>query len=122
MSCVVESKITKFVALIVTWLWYTHYYSLLPSPVLSNKGKRVIYDAGMFGFIEEDDDEGFVDFMQEMVLTMQKVKHQGEKCMLEDFQGMLMDTIAESDGERSESGLCWSSSVSVSPKKKTRLL
>ncbi|KAL1350958.1 uncharacterized protein [Arachis hypogaea] len=91
--------------------------------VLSNKGKRMIYDAGMFGFIGEDDDEvcyGFVDFMQEMVLTMQKVKHQGEKCMMEDFQGILMDMIAESDEGSGKSGLCWSSSNS--PKKKTRIL
>ncbi|XP_029130007.1 dnaJ homolog subfamily B member 6 isoform X2 [Cajanus cajan] len=42
--------------------------------VLSNKGKRRIYDAGLFGLIGEDDDEGFVDFMQEMALMMQNVR------------------------------------------------
>ncbi|KAJ6723387.1 DNAJ-like protein SUBFAMILY B MEMBER 6-LIKE [Salix koriyanagi] len=42
--------------------------------VLSDKGKKRIYDAGMLGFLGDDDDEGFCDFMQEMILMMENVR------------------------------------------------
>ncbi|XP_024025880.1 dnaJ homolog subfamily B member 3 isoform X2 [Morus notabilis] len=42
--------------------------------VLSDKRKRTIYDAGLFGFIGDDEDEGFCDFMQEMVVLMKTEK------------------------------------------------
>ncbi|XP_022759686.1 uncharacterized protein LOC111306048 isoform X2 [Durio zibethinus] len=45
--------------------------------VLSDKGKRKIYDAGLLGLLTDDDDEGFLNFMQEMVLMMQNVRSQG---------------------------------------------
>ncbi|RDY09589.1 DnaJ-like subfamily B member 6 [Mucuna pruriens] len=85
--------------------------------VLSNKGKRRIYDAGLFGLIGEDDDEGFVDFMQEMVLMMQKVRPKDEKGMLEDLQGLFMDMMGDNEGM---SGLSWN--ASPCPTKKTRIL
>lgn len=73
-------------------------------PVLSDKGERTIYDAALFGLLGDDDDEvsflfsfslsfsfhfdflnaeflefwqqGFVDFMREMILMMQSVRPQ----------------------------------------------
>ncbi|TYG63638.1 hypothetical protein ES288_D06G046200v1 [Gossypium darwinii] len=43
--------------------------------VLSDKGKRKIYDAGLLGLLADDDDEvRFLNFMQEMVLMMQNVE------------------------------------------------
>ncbi|KAJ1412591.1 DnaJ domain containing protein [Sesbania bispinosa] len=68
--------------------------------VLSNKRKRRIYDAGLFGLIGEDDDED-------------------EKGMLEDLEGLLMDMMADSE-EMGKSGLSWSSSTC--PTKRTRIL
>ncbi|XP_021606520.1 dnaJ homolog subfamily B member 3 [Manihot esculenta] len=44
--------------------------------VLSDKGKKRVYDAGMLGFLGDDDDEGFCDFMQEMILMMENVRSQ----------------------------------------------
>ncbi|KAG4913720.1 hypothetical protein JHK82_054308 [Glycine max] len=68
--------------------------------VLSNKGKRRIYDAGLFGLIGEDDDED-------------------EKGMLEDLQGLLMVMMADNEG-MGKSGLSWNSSPC--PTKRTRIL
>nr|XP_023913188.1 uncharacterized protein LOC112024783 [Quercus suber] len=66
--------------------------------VLSNKGKRTIYDAGLFGLLGDDDDEGFVDFMQEMVLMMQNVRPQPqEENSMEELQGLLMDMVRENE-------------------------
>ncbi|KAK7337489.1 hypothetical protein VNO77_18066 [Canavalia gladiata] len=87
--------------------------------VLSNKGKKMIYDAGLFGLIGEDEDEGLVDLMQEMVLMMQKVRPKDEKGMLEDLQGLLMNMMADNEGT-GKSGLSWNSSPC--PTKKTRIL
>ncbi|TYH65311.1 hypothetical protein ES332_D06G047300v1 [Gossypium tomentosum] len=43
--------------------------------VLSDKGKRKIYDAGLLGLLADDDDEvRFLNFMQDMVLMMQNVE------------------------------------------------
>ncbi|XP_027353189.1 uncharacterized protein LOC113863712 isoform X2 [Abrus precatorius] len=89
--------------------------------VLSNKGKRRIYDAGFFGLIGEDDDGEFVDFMQEMILMMQKVRPKDEKGMMEDLQGLLIDMMmADNEGMNNESGLSWGSSQCS--RKKTRIL
>ncbi|KAE8657630.1 putative kinesin heavy chain [Hibiscus syriacus] len=74
--------------------------------VLSDKGKREIYDAGLLGLITDDDDEGFVNFMQEMVLMMQNVSSK-EGYSLEDLQGSLMDMMAEDD--RRKFGFDWDS-------------
>ncbi|KAL2345450.1 hypothetical protein Fmac_006735 [Flemingia macrophylla] len=87
--------------------------------VLSNKGKRRIYDAGLFGLIGEDDDEGFVDFMQEMALVMRNVTPKDEKSMYEDLEGLLMDMMADNEGT-GKSGL--SRNLSTCPTKKTRIL
>ncbi|KAI4349699.1 hypothetical protein L6164_010261 [Bauhinia variegata] len=85
--------------------------------VLSNKEKRTIYDAGLFGLVGEDDDEGFVDFMQEMVLMMKRVKPKDEKEVFEDLQGLLMEMMRDNEAI-AKSGLNWNSSTC--PRKRTR--
>ncbi|KAK8509814.1 hypothetical protein V6N12_001888 [Hibiscus sabdariffa] len=72
--------------------------------VLSDKGKRKIYDAGLLGLLTDDDDEGFVNFMQEMALMMQN-----EVYSLEDLHGSLMSMMAED--ERRKFGFDWDSSA-----------
>uniref|UniRef100_A0A9I9DCC6 J domain-containing protein n=1 Tax=Cucumis melo TaxID=3656 RepID=A0A9I9DCC6_CUCME len=65
--------------------------------VLSNKGKRSIYDAGLISFLTDDDDEGFCDFMIEMVSMMKSATQQGRKKKrkksLEDLRRSLMKTM-----------------------------
>ncbi|WVZ06307.1 hypothetical protein V8G54_019653 [Vigna mungo] len=87
--------------------------------VLSNTGKRRIYDAGLFGLIGEDDDEGFVDFMQEMVLMMQNVRPKDEKGTMEDLQGLLRDMMMKENEGIGKAGFCCNSSPC--PTKKTRI-
>ncbi|KDP28205.1 hypothetical protein JCGZ_13976 [Jatropha curcas] len=84
--------------------------------VLSDKRKRRIYDAGMLGFLGDDDDEGFCDFMQEMILMMENVRSQ-EGDDIEDLQGLLMEMMEED--ERLKFGLDWN--ICQTPKKRTRL-
>ncbi|KAJ4753638.1 hypothetical protein LUZ62_088043 [Rhynchospora pubera] len=43
--------------------------------VLSDKGKRAMYDAGLFDPLD-DDDQDFSDFMQEMLVMMDNVKNE----------------------------------------------
>nr|XP_019710261.1 uncharacterized protein LOC105057429 isoform X2 [Elaeis guineensis] len=62
--------------------------------VLSDKGKRAMYDAGLYDPFEEDDQD-FTDFMQEMLAMMDSVKTEPDS--LEDLQKMLAD-IANGDG------------------------
>ncbi|MBA0688919.1 hypothetical protein Goari_006680 [Gossypium aridum] len=83
--------------------------------VLSDKGKRKIYDAGLLGLLTDDDDEGFLNFMQEMVLMMQNVESK-EGNSLEDLQGSLMDMMIED--ERRIFGFEWDSSQNA--KKRAR--
>ncbi|KAG6748438.1 hypothetical protein POTOM_048359 [Populus tomentosa] len=65
--------------------------------VLSDKGKKRIYDAGMLGFLGDDDDEGFCDFVQEMVLMMEDVRSKEEGSTLEDLQALLMGMMTEDE-------------------------
>ncbi|EEF39319.1 dnaJ homolog subfamily B member 3 [Ricinus communis] len=83
--------------------------------VLSDKGKRKLYDAGMLSFLGDDDDEGFCNFLQEMLLMMENVNTK-EGDNLEDLQGLLMDMIAED--ERIKLGFDWDTPQSA--KKRTR--
>ncbi|QCD98257.1 dnaJ homolog subfamily B member 7-like [Vigna unguiculata] len=87
--------------------------------VLSNTGKRRIYDAGLFGLIGEDDDEGFVDFMQEMILMMQNERPKDEKGTTEDLQGLLRDMMMKENEGIGESG--FSCNSSPCPTKRTRI-
>ncbi|KAJ6873408.1 chaperone protein DnaJ-like [Populus alba x Populus x berolinensis] len=85
--------------------------------VLSDKGKKRIYDAGMLGFLGDDDDEGFCDFVQEMVLMMEDVRSKEEGSTLEDLQALLMGMMTED--ERVKSGLNWDAFQRA--RKRTRL-
>ncbi|GLT47673.1 hypothetical protein SLA2020_213490 [Shorea laevis] len=58
--------------------------------VLSDVGKRSIYDAGLYDPFEEED-EDFCDFMQEMLSMMNNVKHEGDS--FEDLQRMLAEMV-----------------------------
>ncbi|CAO2836629.1 unnamed protein product [Amaranthus hypochondriacus] len=58
--------------------------------VLSDQGKRSMYDAGFYDPTEEED-EGFCDFMQEMLSMMDNVR--GEKDSLEDLQKMFVEMV-----------------------------
>ncbi|XP_072982806.1 uncharacterized protein [Typha latifolia] len=65
--------------------------------VLSDKGKRAMYDAGLFDPLD-DDDQDFTDFMEEMLAMMDSVKSE-KPDTLEDLQKMLAE-IAGGDGAR----------------------
>ncbi|KAK1560899.1 hypothetical protein Q3G72_032052 [Acer saccharum] len=75
--------------------------------VLSDKEKKAIYDAGMLGLLgdDDDDDEGFCDFLQEMALMMASVNSPKEGYSLEYLQGLLMDMIA--DNQSIDFGFNW---------------
>ncbi|XP_021762934.1 uncharacterized protein LOC110727662 [Chenopodium quinoa] len=78
--------------------------------VLSDKGKRSVYDAGLYDLLLDDDDENFEDFMQEMAATIKRTRcqqvytficcfgmyigiqtHEGNN--LEELQKMLIEMI-----------------------------
>uniref|UniRef100_A0A7N0UDW6 J domain-containing protein n=1 Tax=Kalanchoe fedtschenkoi TaxID=63787 RepID=A0A7N0UDW6_KALFE len=58
--------------------------------VLSDQSKRTLYDAGMYD-PEEEEQEGFSDFVQEMVTLMAKVKREEKIYTLEELQGMFTE-------------------------------
>ncbi|KAL5210545.1 hypothetical protein ABZP36_006168 [Zizania latifolia] len=60
--------------------------------VLSDKGKRAMYDAELFDPLD-DDDQDFSDFMQEMLVMMDNVKNE-KPDTLEDLQKMLEDIVS----------------------------
>ncbi|KAJ3683658.1 hypothetical protein LUZ60_013885 [Juncus effusus] len=70
--------------------------------VLSDKGKRAMYDAGLFDPLE-DDDQDFTDFMQEMLVMMDNVKNE-KPDTLEDLQKMLEDIVKGCGADVGSSG------------------
>ncbi|KAL6146519.1 PREDICTED: dnaJ homolog subfamily B member 3 [Fragaria vesca subsp. vesca] len=58
--------------------------------VLSDQGKRSMYDAGLYDPLEEEDEE-FGDFMQEMISMMNNVKDEGDS--FEDLQRMFVEMV-----------------------------
>ncbi|KAL6969933.1 hypothetical protein U1Q18_029642 [Sarracenia purpurea var. burkii] len=58
--------------------------------VLSDQRKRALYDAGFYDSLEEDD-EGFSDFLQEMMSLMNEVRTEGKNYSMEELQGMFME-------------------------------
>ncbi|WOK92530.1 hypothetical protein Cni_G01221 [Canna indica] len=60
--------------------------------VLSDERRRGLYDSGLYDFVDEDDDEeveGFSDFVQEMVTLMASVNKENKQYSLEELQQML---------------------------------
>ncbi|XP_068663351.1 uncharacterized protein [Aristolochia californica] len=68
--------------------------------VLSDEGKRVMYDAGFYDPLEEED-EGFSDFMQEMLSMMDSVGSENES--FEDLQKMFVEMVGNESLEFSDS-------------------
>ncbi|KAH7516359.1 hypothetical protein FEM48_Zijuj10G0126600 [Ziziphus jujuba var. spinosa] len=58
--------------------------------VLSDQRKRTVYDAGLYD-PKDGDDEGFSDFLQEMVSLMAQARNEEKNYTLEDLQAMLME-------------------------------
>ncbi|CAO2828499.1 unnamed protein product [Amaranthus hypochondriacus] len=60
--------------------------------VLSDPKKRTLYDAGMYDPFEEVD-EGFCDFMQEMMALMAQVRDEEKPNSVEDLQNMFAEMV-----------------------------
>ncbi|KAL9277212.1 hypothetical protein ACSQ67_025220 [Phaseolus vulgaris] len=58
--------------------------------VLSDSKKRTVYDAGLYD-PQEEEDEGFSDFLEEMLSLMAQERKEKKHYDLEELQGMLMD-------------------------------
>jgi len=61
--------------------------------VLSDQSKRLMYDAGLYDPLEEEDEQ-FCDFMQEMLSMMNNVKDEGDS--FEDLQRMFAEMVGGS--------------------------
>ncbi|PSS03061.1 DnaJ subfamily B member like [Actinidia chinensis var. chinensis] len=59
--------------------------------VLSDEGKRSIYDAGVLDMFDED--EGMDEFMYDLMKMMDSNKVRGEQESLEDLQRSFMETF-----------------------------
>ncbi|KAI7745226.1 hypothetical protein M8C21_029914 [Ambrosia artemisiifolia] len=59
--------------------------------VLSDQRKRSMYDVGLYDPQEEEEDEGFADFMQEMSSLMKNVKKEEKKYSLGEIQSMFWE-------------------------------
>lgn len=57
--------------------------------VLSDRTKRTLYDAGLYD--EEDEVEGFTDFLQEMVSLVHDVRKEEKTYSFEELQSMFWD-------------------------------
>ncbi|KAK7379909.1 hypothetical protein VNO78_34185 [Psophocarpus tetragonolobus] len=58
--------------------------------VLSDSKKRTVYDAGLYD-PKEEEDEGFSDFVEEMLSLMAQVRREEKNYGLEELQDMLME-------------------------------
>ncbi|PON78752.1 Terminal organelle assembly protein [Parasponia andersonii] len=75
--------------------------------VLSDQRKRTIYNAGLYDPNDEED-EGFSDFVQEMVSLMAQTRRKEKGYSLEELQEMLVEMA---EGFKSTTSFCGSSSV-----------
>ncbi|ERN04357.1 hypothetical protein AMTRI_Chr13g117760 [Amborella trichopoda] len=62
--------------------------------VLSDHNKRTLYDAGLYS-PEEETDQGFCDFVQEMVGLMANVRAEERSYTIDDLQNMFAEMVAE---------------------------
>ncbi|XP_041013103.1 dnaJ homolog subfamily B member 7-like isoform X1 [Juglans microcarpa x Juglans regia] len=58
--------------------------------VLSDQRKRTLYDAGLYD-PDDEQDEGFSDFLQEMVSLMKQTRKEKKNYSLEELQRMLVE-------------------------------
>ncbi|XP_050231417.1 uncharacterized protein LOC126680338 [Mercurialis annua] len=62
--------------------------------VLSDHKKRALYDIGMYDPQDnEEEEDGFSDFAQEMVSLMAQEKRKNKNYSMEELQTMLMDMV-----------------------------
>ncbi|GAV62029.1 DnaJ domain-containing protein [Cephalotus follicularis] len=59
--------------------------------VLSDEGKRRMYDAGLYDPNDDDEVEGFSDFVQEMVSLMAQTRREDKSYSIEELQSMLTE-------------------------------
>ncbi|CAA0832981.1 Chaperone DnaJ-domain superfamily protein [Striga hermonthica] len=60
--------------------------------VLSDRRKRVMYDAGIYDPEDEDEEvEGFADFLQEMVSLMSDARKEAKNYSMEELQSMFCE-------------------------------
>ncbi|OMO88083.1 hypothetical protein COLO4_20479 [Corchorus olitorius] len=78
--------------------------------VLSDQRKRTLYDAGLYD-PEDEDDEGFSDFVGEMISLMAQTRKEEKGCSLEELQKMFWDMAQEF---QSPSWFCTSSTLEES--------
>lgn len=70
--------------------------------VLSDPKKRTMYDVGLY-CPEEEEDEGFSDFVEEMLSLMAQVRREEKVYGLEELQSMFMEMV---EGFESPSMYC----------------
>ncbi|CAL9116838.1 unnamed protein product [Musa acuminata var. zebrina] len=75
--------------------------------VLSDEKRRRLYDSGLYDPLQDDEEEveGFHDFVQEMVSLMARVRREEKQYSMEELQQMLPE-MAQDFG--SPSWPCWS--------------
>ncbi|KAL1209476.1 Chaperone protein dnaJ 6 [Cardamine amara subsp. amara] len=64
--------------------------------VLSDQGKRSMYDAGLY---DSGEDEGYFDFVQEMVSLMDQTRREEKQYSLGELQTMVNDMVYEFQSE-----------------------
>lgn len=62
--------------------------------VLSDERKRTLYDAGLYD-PEEEEEEGFSDFVQEMLSLMAVARKEDKSYSMEELQTMFMEMAQE---------------------------
>ncbi|KAJ7943016.1 chaperone protein DnaJ [Quillaja saponaria] len=70
--------------------------------VLSDQSKRTMYDLGLYD-PDDEEDEGFSDFVEELVSLMDEGKREEKGCSMEELQSMLMEMV---QGFESSSWYC----------------
>ncbi len=63
--------------------------------VLSDQGKRSMYDAGILDLLDEDDDEGMGDFLHDLMNMMDKNVGSQQQESLEDLQKTFVDMFGD---------------------------
>ncbi|KAL0877822.1 hypothetical protein Bca101_027528 [Brassica carinata] len=64
--------------------------------VLSDQRKRSLYDVGLY---DTEEDEGYFDFAEEMVLLMAQTRREEKQYSLEELQTMVHDMVCEFQSE-----------------------
>ncbi|KAF8390055.1 hypothetical protein HHK36_024576 [Tetracentron sinense] len=64
--------------------------------VLSDQRKRAMYDAGFYD-PDEEEDEGFSDFLQEILSLMANVRREEKSYSMEELQQMLLEMAKDSE-------------------------